>query len=58
MGTNDQDAKVEEMMEALKHCIEELNKALVNDVPSEIKKAKEEYAKIILLAGELDGHFR
>ena len=58
METNEQDTKVEEMMKELKRCIEQLNVALINDVPSEIQKAKEEYAKIISLAGELDGHFR
>ena len=56
MNLDDKHAEVDKMLVELQKYIDELNKKLISEVPTELRKSRKTYTDIIKIAGELDDY--
>lgn len=45
---------INELVDALKRYVDQLNETLINDIPKEIRETNKQYRDLIHLAGELN----
>jgi len=45
---------INELVDALKRYVDQLNETLINDIPKEIREANKQYRDLLHLAGELN----